>query len=231
MPGAHHHIEIEHALPAVEPGFSFHKWVTLLVGLAAAFAGILAFGEAESNRQKEHEFVEAARDAELIFVRLGASTGPDQFRGNAIRSALSIAQQGTALVIGTKNPGQPFAYALALAKADRRAGARLQQVATQMSTVPATTPGLDERTSAAVRSSLGSALPLLAKQQHAVEEADRWASRQEHTIFALGLVAIAAALGGLAGLMGVGRPGRLAAATGSIALAVAVVWSAVTFLT
>jgi len=35
----------------------------------------------------------------------------------------------------------------------------------------------------------------------------------------------------LAGLMGVGRPGRIAAATGSIALVFAIVWSAVTFLT
>jgi hypothetical protein len=231
VPGAHHHIEIEHAVPAVQPGFSFHKWVTLLVGLAAATAGILAFGEAESNRQKEHGFVEAARTAELIFVRLGASTGPAQFRGNALRAALGVGEEGTARVIGTKTPGQPFAFALALAAADKRASARLQQVANQMSTVPADTPGLDERTGVAVRSSLSSALPLLHKQQHAVEGADLWASRQEQTIFALGLVAIAAALGGLAGLMGVGRPGRLAAATGSIALAVAVVWSAVTFLT
>ena len=55
--------------------------------------------------------------------------------------------------------------------------------------------------------------------------------RQDHTIFALGLVAIAATLGGLAGLMGVGRPGRIAAATGSIALLLAIAWSAVTFLT
>jgi len=31
--------------------------------------------------------------------------------------------------------------------------------------------------------------------------------------------------------MGVGRPGRIAAATGSIALVFAIVWSAVTFLT
>jgi hypothetical protein len=230
MPGAHHHIEIESALPAVEPGFSFHKWVTLLVGLAAAAAGVLAFGEAESNRQKEHGFVEAARDAELIFVRLGASTGPEQFRGNAVRSALAVGQQGAARVIGTKASGQPFTFALALAAADKRASARMQQLANQMSVVPANTPGLDERTSAAVRSSLSSAFPLLAKQQAAVEDADRWATRQERTIFALGLAAIAAALGGLAGLMGVGRPGRLAAATGSVALAVAVVWSAVTFL-
>ena len=44
-------------------------------------------------------------------------------------------------------------------------------------------------------------------------------------------MAIAVARAGLAGLMGVGRPGRIAAATGSIALLFAIVWSAVTFLT
>lgn len=225
----HHHIEIEHAVPEIREDVRFRRWVTVLVGLAAAAAGVLAFAENESNRQKEHGFTQAARYAEQIFVNLGASSGPAQFEGNTARAALAVGQQGEARVLGTK-PGQPFAFALAVAHADEQASARLVQVAKQMATVPARTPGLDPRTAEAVRSSLASAGPLLDKQQAAADQADRWATRQEHTIFALGLTAIAAALGGLAGLMGVGRPGRVAAATGSLALVVAVVWSAVTFL-
>ena len=225
----HQHIEIEHAVPQIMPGARFHKWVTLLVGLAAASAGVLAFAEADSNRQKEHGFVESARLAQQIFVRLGASSELAQFEGNASRAALAIGQEGNARVLGTK-PGQPFAFAVAVAHADERASARLLAVAKQMATVPEHTPGLDPRTTDAVRSSLPSALALLDKQRAAADEADRWATRQEHTIFALGLAAIAAALGGLAGLMGVGRPGRISAATGSLALLVAVVWSGVTFL-
>jgi hypothetical protein len=225
----HHHIEIEHALPKVEPGVRFHKWVTVLVGLAAATAAMLGFAEAESNRQKEHGFVEAARDAQLLFIRLGASSEVTQFEGNASRAAIAVAQEGEARVLGAKG-GQPFKFAVSDAHAVERASARLMAIAKEMGTLPERTPGLDPRTAEAARSSLAASLPLLDKQRKAVDKADRWATRQEHTIFALGLTAIAAALGGLAGLMGVGRPGRIAAATGSLALAVAVVWSGVTFL-
>ena len=132
---------------------------------------------------------------------------------------------------GARDPGQPRAFAIAVAQADKQASARLLGVVKQMAAVPAHTPGLDPRTADAVRSSVASAKALLAKQNAAADAADRWATRQEDTIFALGLVAIAVALAGLAGLMGVGRPGRIAAATGSIALLFAIVWSAVTFLT
>ncbi len=227
---AHHHIEIEHAVPGISEATRFRKWVTLLVGLAAATASVLAYAEAQSHREQAHGLTQSARYAEQIFVGLGASSGPAQFEGNAARSALAVAQQAEARVLGTK-PGQPFDFALAVSHADERASARLLEVAKLMGTVPERTPGLDERTGEAVRSSpatLGGSL--LDKQQDAVEEADRWATRQEHTIFALGLVAIAAALGGLAGLMGVGRPGYVAATTGSLALLVSVAWSGVTFL-
>jgi hypothetical protein len=227
----HQHIEIEHAVPEIEEAARFRKWVTVLVGLAAASASVLAYAETQSNREKEHAFTTAARTAEQIFVGLGASANPEQFEGNAARAALAIGQQGNARVLGT-TPGQPFDFALAVNHADERVSARLIQVAKQMATIPPNAPGLDKRTAEAVRSSPGTlGGTLLGKQQQAVEDADRWATRQEHTIFALGLVAIAAALGGLAGLMGFGRPGVVAASTGSLALVVAVVWSGITFLT
>ena len=41
-------------MPEIDPGARFRKWVTVLVGIAAATAGVLAFAEAEANRQKEH---------------------------------------------------------------------------------------------------------------------------------------------------------------------------------
>jgi hypothetical protein len=230
MPGAHHHIEVEHALPAMSASVRFHRWVTVLVGLAAATAGVLAYGEAEANRQKEHGFVLASSYAEQIFIGLSANEAPHQFTSNAQRAVVSQGIQGKARVIAAK-PGQPFAYAQALDQAEERAGSRLFVIAKQMGTVPAHAPGLDGRTTAALRSSFAQSAALLTKQQEAVDSADTWATRQESTIAALGLVAIAAALGGLAGLMGPGRPGRLSAVTGSVALAAAIVWAAVTFLT
>ena len=217
-------------MPEIDPGARFRKWVTVLVGIAAATAGVLAFAEAEANRQKEHALVESARDAQEIFVRLGANTQGLQFSGNATREALAVTLQGAARVRSSK-PGQPRAFATAVAQAGKQASAVLVGVVKQMAAVPAHTPGLDARTADAVRSSVASAKALLAKQNAAADAASRWATRQEDTIFALGLVAIAIALAGLAGLMGVGRPGRIAAATGSIALLFAIVWSAVTFLT
>jgi hypothetical protein len=226
----HAHIEIEHAMPEGNPGIRFAKWVTVLVGLAALTAGILAFAEAEANRQKEHGLVEAARGAEAIFVNLGTSSQLAQFQGNATRDALAVTLQGAARVQGS-TPGQARAFADAVAAADKRASARLLATGKQMGTLPADTPRLDARTGAAVRFPLATGQALVRRQNAATADANLWARRQDNTIFALGLVAIAATLGGLAGLMGVGRPGRVAAATGSIALVVAIVWSALTFVT
>jgi len=157
-------------MPEIDSGARFRKWVTVLVGIAAATAGVLAFAEAEANRQKEHGLVESARDAQQIFVRLGANTQLLQFSGNATREALAVTLQGAARVRSSK-PGQPRAFAIAVAQADKQASARLLAVVKQMGAVPAHTSGLDPRTADAVRSSVASAKALLAKQNAAAEAA------------------------------------------------------------
>src|SRR3954451_14407326 len=149
----HAHIEIEHAVPELEPGIRFRKWVSLLVGLAAATASVLALAENESNRQKEHGFVDSARYAEQIFVQLGASAQPAQFEGNAARLAITVGQEGAARALSAKR-GQPLVFAFAVAAADQRASKRLVEIAKQLATVPKSAPGLDPRTGAAVRASL-----------------------------------------------------------------------------
>ena len=71
------------------------------------------------------------------------------------------------------DPGQPRAFAIAVAQADKQASARLLGVVKQMAAVPAHTPGLDPRTADAVRSSVASAKALLAQQNAAADAANR----------------------------------------------------------
>jgi hypothetical protein len=91
----------------------------------------------------------------------------------------------------------------------------------QMSADPGPGSELDPATSEAMTSSTGELVELVAAQNDAIDDADRFGTRQERGLFALGLAAVAASLLGLAGLMGESRAGRTALTTATVALVVA----------
>jgi hypothetical protein len=219
------------ALPESPMTVRFRRTLSVLVGIAAVCAAGLSWIETDSGRKEEQAFVNASRGALDIFVKLAASSPRAQFEGNALRRAIVVQSEGTARVIAIGTDSPIFGEALKQAAADERAGKRLMQIASQMSTVPEDFTELDPTTLAAIEVTSPAQLVGLVEEQNAyIDDADVAGTRQEHSFFSLGLIATAAALIGLAGLMGASRAGWISLFTSAAALSFAVLWTAIAFL-
>jgi hypothetical protein len=219
------------ALPESPMTVRFRRTLSVLVGIAAVCAAGLSWIETDSGRKEEQAFVNASRGALDIFVKLAASSPRAQFEGNALRRAIVVQSEGTARVIAIGTDSPIFSEALKQAAADERAGKRLMQIASQMSTVPEDFTELDPTTLAAIEVTSPAQLVGLVEEQNAyIDDADVAGTRQEHSFFSLGLIATAAALIGLAGLMGASRAGWISLFTSAAALSFAVLWTAIAFL-
>jgi hypothetical protein len=219
------------ALPESPMTVRFRRTLSVLVGIAAVCAAGLSWIETDSGRKEEQAFVNASRGALDIFVKLAASSPRAQFEGNALRRAIVVQSEGTARVIAIGTDSPIFGEALKQAAADERAGKRLMQIASQMSTVPEDFTELDPTTLAAIEVTSPAQLAGLVEQQNAyIDDANVVGTRQEHSFFSLGLIATAAALIGLAGLMGASRAGWISLFTSAAALSFAVLWTAIAFL-
>lgn len=219
------------ALPPAEMTLRFRRWLSVLVGIAAVFAAGLSFVEVNSGRKEEQAFVNASRGALDIFVKLAASSPRAQFEGNALRRAIVVQAEGTARVVATPTDAETFEAALREARGDQRAGRRLTRIAAQMSAVPDEVSELDPATLAAIKVSNPLELTgLIEEQNAAIDDADSYGTRQERGFFSLGLVASAAALLGLAGLMGASRAGWISLTTAGVALFVSLAWTASAFV-
>jgi hypothetical protein len=219
------------AVPEARMTLRFRRTLSVLVGIAALAAAGLSFVEVDSGRKEEQGFVNASRGALDIFVKLAASAPRTQFEGNALRRAIAVQSEGGGRVIALGTDSPIFDEALKQARADKAAGRRLIQIARQMSAVPDESSELDPRTLEALEITSPIQVFDLVEQQNAqLDDADRYGTRQEHSFFSLGLVATAAALIGLAGLMGATRAGWISLATSATALTFALVWTGIAFV-
>jgi hypothetical protein len=219
------------AVPEARMTQRFRRILSVLVGIAAVTAATLSWVETDSGRKEEQAFVNASRGALDIFVKLAASAPRTQFEGNALRRAIAVQTEGGGRVIAMGVDAQTFDQALRQAAADERAGKRLTQIARQMAAVPEDFEDLDPATLAALQVTSPIQLFDTVERQNAyIDEADRYGIRQEHSFFSLGLVATAAALIGLAGLMGMSRAGWISLGTSAVALTFSILWTALAFL-
>ena len=222
-------IDVETAVPEARMSPRFRRWLAILVGITAVAVPVLTFVEADSGRKEEQAFVNGSRGALDIFVRIAAKSPREQFTVDALRQSLRVGAEGLSRV-ATSEPDLPLDYALALQKAARQSERRVQQVGEGMSAPPKEDSELDPTTAAALDSSPGELVKLVEAQGAQIDEADTYGTRQERGMFALGLVAIAAALLGLAGLMGSTRAGRTALVSAGVALVVSLVAGASGYL-
>ena len=219
------------AVPEARMTLRFRRTLSVLVGIAALAAAGLSFVEVDSGRKEEQGFVNASRGALDIFVKLAASAPRTQFEGNALRRAIAVQSEGGGRVIALGTDSPIFDEALKQARADEAAGRRLIQIARQMSAVPDESSELDPRTLEALEITSPIQVFDLVEQQNAeLDDADSYGTRQEHSFFSLGLVATAAALIGLAGLMGATRAGWISLATSATALTFAIAWTGIAFV-
>lgn len=217
-------VDVESAVPAphLEPGFK--RRLAVLVGMAAISAATLAFLEADNGRREDAALVNASRSALEVFVKLGASGPRFQFEVDAARRSTQLTARSTGRVSSAPvDDLKVLGLALAEAEAENDAAARLLEVSRAYRKLPDSAPGLDPATSDAIRVRKDADVePIYAAQDAALKQADRYGTRQERAMYGLSLVAIAASLLGLAGLLGSVRGGRLALLSATAALAVAV---------
>lgn len=215
---------MEAAAPSSRMGRRFRTVLASLVGIAAISAAAFAWFEAESGRQEERAFVEASRSATDAFVKVAASQPRLYFEIDSIRESTLLDSQASArLVEEFGDDLLPFQLSLSLSSADNETSQRLLELTKAMGRLPDAPAALDAAASEAVRlESQEQVDQIYAGQAAALESAADHGTRQERAIFALGLIAIAASLLGIAGLMGEGRAGR--ALLGTTAATILVAW-------
>lgn len=221
--------EVDAAEPRRRFTAGFKVWVAVLVGATAISAVTLAWVEAENGRRGDAALIDATRQALAVFVDLGASGPRYQFELDSIRRSTTLDARSTArtATVSTEDL-EAFRVALGLATADNAASRRLLEVSQHMQALPDGAEGLDERASQALRvRSEEDVEGLYEAQAAALHRADVVGVRQLRALYGLSLVAIAASLVGLAGLLGSGRGGFLAigSAAGMLVLALGVGFS------
>jgi hypothetical protein len=201
----------------------FRRWLAVLVGLAALSATVLAWIESDSGRQEEEAFVQASRASVEIFMKIAASQPRNQVQADELRRSSARQIEAAAQVLSSPPDSEALDLAIALSEVEERASKRTLALAQAMTSVPGTAPGVDPTTLEALNTQVVDLTPVVQGQNAAVDRANLYGTRQERSMFGLALVAIAASLLGLAGLMGATRGGRIAIVTAACALAVAVI--------
>jgi hypothetical protein len=224
-------VDVEAAAPsATRMTRGFRRWLAVLVGLTALAAASISWVEAESGRKEEQAFVDASRGALEVFVKIAASSPRQQFKGDAFRTMLGVDIESTARLARAPLRDQIFDIARAESRAEGAAARRLRKVFRNTRVIDRNDPSLDPAAREAVSASTAEVESAVEEQNQAVDEANRYGTPQERGFSALGLVAIAASLLGLAGLIGAGRTGRIVLATSGGALFLAVAWTLSAFV-
>jgi hypothetical protein len=220
--------DIEAAAKSSELPDSRRRWLAVLVGIAAALAGVFTYAERDAGRREQQALQDATRQSLAIFVDIAGSSARSQFTADNARRALLVGMEGLARVVKTK--GEAFKLATSRSGADQRAQKRLVAVTKEMDNANGRDTPVDDFTAQVISTDQKQLRRLLASQNQAVDDANTWGNRSNRATYALGLTAIAAALLALAGLMGAARSGRIALIAAGAALLFAALWGGTGFL-
>jgi hypothetical protein len=221
-------VDIETAAPGPleERPSRYRRWLSVLVGVAALGAATFAALEAHTGRLEEQAFVRANRLSIDLFAKIAGSSPRFTFRLDSFRDAVGESLTSTARTLAALRRGGPEVNQLAqaLSSARERTSEHVIEVSQQMVRIPPDAPGIDPALREILTTDITALGAEVREQNRPVDEADVHGTRQERAMFGIALVAIAAVLLGLAGLMGEGRPGRVALVGAGASLVLAVGW-------
>ena len=221
-------VDIETAAPGPleEHPSTYRRWLSVLVGVAAVAAASFAALESHTGRLEEQAFVRANRLSIDLFARIAGSSPRVTFQLDTIRDAVGENLTSTARALAAFRRGGPEVTRLAqaLSSARERASEHVIEVSGEMARIPPNAPGIDPALREILTTDITQLGPEVREQNLQVDRAGVHGTRQERAMFGIALVAIAAVLLGLAGLMGAGRPGRVALVVAGASLVVAVGW-------
>lgn len=204
----------------------FRRWLAILVGVTAVAAAMIATLEADANRREERAFVRASRLSLDLFERISGSSPRTSFQARGLEQALALQVEATGREIAALEAPALVLFEEARARADHAAAERLAVIVEAMAALPDEGGAVDAHTRDVLAATPDRLGPLVRDQNGAVDAAERFGTRQDRAIFALSLVAIAAVLLGLAGVMGESRNGRTSLVLAALALLLALGWGA-----
>jgi hypothetical protein len=195
----------------------FPRVLLVLAGLTTLVAVLLAALEADAGRRAEHASAEGTRRAVALVSDLTGTGLSVRFQVNALRTQLELETAAQARAAGAAiDPGlEPFA------RAESRAAERLAGLERDALGLESGTAGLSAA-AAEVPATAARASEAVQAQNAAIADAASYGRRQGRAVFGLALLAMTGALLGLAGALGAGRPGALAAGTAAVLLVAAV---------
>ncbi len=201
----------------------FEQLLSTLVGLTAVTAALLAVLQLDASRRGDRAAQLGARMPVRIFEQIAASGLRSTFHLDTQRDSHGLALQALSRQLAVLKAGGPESES-AIGTADFEAAQRALRAAKAMERITPESRGVDPRTRAAIL-----ATPKLLNEQVRlqgiqVDLAERYSARGTKSVFALSLVAIAAALLGLSAVFRSGPGGRIALGSGAVALSLAVGW-------
>lgn len=218
--------DVERAVPEGPTTKGFRRALAILVGTTAVAAAVVGWIESEAAGDEEQALSAASRGAVDIFVKLAADGSRVQFRRNAAREAVQLSTEADTIVGGSAAGQRAFEVASVRSSATRSAAVRLLKASIAMSRPVRDESELDAATQEALGTSAFRLQPALEAQNRAVERAAEHGGRQDHATFGLGLIALAGALLGLAGLIGATAAGRLVLVLAAAVLVLSLAWAA-----
>lgn len=225
-------VDIETAVPDAALPSGFRRWLAILVGLAAVSAAVMTWVEDVAGRREDKARVDASRAGLEVFRSVAATQSRQQFETDGVRRVAVTEGLGAVRVSEADvRDVTALQVALGLSVVDNETARRLIELGRATTTYPDDPQGVDAATIAALATPDQAAIDrVVARQSEHLEEAEVQGTRQGRAILAVGLVAIAASLLGLAGLMGDGRGGRLSLRAAAAGLAAACAWGLSGFL-
>lgn len=218
-------MEAESVMRGRDLGPRFKLVLALLVGTVAVSAAFLAWVESEAGRNEDLALTGASRDVLDAFVGIAVGNQRAQFELNAQLEGSLLSGRSAARASTASLDQVPLQVAITLGIAENSAGGELLGLSRRLGRLPESPPGIDERTVEALSISTQREVDAIyASQEASLASAERYGARQQRAMYGLSLLAVAASLVGLAGLIGATRGGRIAlgAAAGALLVAVGV---------
>jgi hypothetical protein len=203
----------------------FNKVLSVLVGLSALAASLLAALDVHSGRRQEQALNRSSRLSVQIFGRLAGSAPPQVLAYQVLQLSNLNTLRGTQRSLSAFMRPETFDFEFTVAGADRRVGMRLLELARQVRETPDASSGVDENTRGVIASRFADVDELVNQQNHQLDLADTYGERGTRAVYALSLVALAAVLLGLSAVIG-RRGGGITSVLGAVALLVAAGWGA-----
>jgi hypothetical protein len=203
----------------------FHRWLALLVGVSAIGAALIATLQLDAGKREERALLMASRLSVEAFEKIAGSGALAAFAYTSSVQGIVLSVEGLGRGISVLEDPRATRADRAASRAEIEAGDRLKEVAASMSATPEVGGPVDDHTVDVLAAATGEIAGIVEEENRQVDVADRYSARGARAVFGLSLLAIAAVLLALAGVLGEQRPGVIALVSASVALVLSFGWA------